>query len=229
MIKNNRNAGCFDREQPREKLLKYGPEILADEELLAILLRTGCQGMHVMELSSDLLRRFGGLDGLLSAECHRLQSIKGLGDAKVSQLVAILELCRRVLSRKLEHVDALTKPDETRDYLKLHFQGLEKEVFACLFLDTRHRVLALENLFFGTVDSAAVYPREIVKRALQLNASAVILAHNHPSGDPEPSQADIRITYTIREALALVDIRVLDHMIIGCGKTVSLAERGELN
>ncbi|WP_263081355.1 DNA repair protein RadC [Endozoicomonas sp. Mp262] len=226
MQKNNTPAPWDGQELPRERLLKYGPGALSDIELIAILLRTGYQGMPVLELSSSLLEQFGGLDALLNADHRQLRSVKGLGQAKIAQLAAILEMCRRVLKRRVDRSNAITSPDRVRHYLQLHFQGLEREVFACLFLDTRHRVLSLETLFQGTIDSAAVYPREIVKRALELNASAVILAHNHPSGDPEPSQADIRITQTIIDALGLVDIRVLDHMIIGAGDTVSLVERG---
>ena len=213
------------QELPREKLIKYGPAKLSDQELLAILLRTGCKGMNVLELGSLLINRFGGLDKLLNTGHEQLQKVKGLGQAKVTQLVAIMELCRRVLRQQITQTDTLTSTEATRQYMQLHFQGLEREVFACLFLDSRHRILALENLFYGTIDSAAVYPREVVKRGLSLNAAAVILAHNHPSGDPEPSQADIRITRTIKDALGLVDIRVLDHMVVGAGEIVSLAER----
>lgn len=182
--------------------------------------------MDVMTLSHHLIKRFGSLDALLSISQQQLQALRGLGKAKASELSAILEICRRVLAQRVEQQDVIKSPDATRQYLQLHFRGLEREEFACLFLDTRHRVLALETLFQGTLDSAAVYPREIVKRALELNAAAVILSHNHPSGDPQPSQADIRITQKIREALQLLDIRLLDHMIVGKGDVVSMAEHG---
>ncbi|MGI9273229.1 MAG: RadC family protein [Endozoicomonas sp.] len=213
-------------ELPREKLLNRGAASLSDAELLAILLRTGYKGVRVIEFAASLIRHFSSLDALLSASNEELRSIKGLGKAKTAELQAILEICRRVLQQKASSGSVMTNPDNTRKYLQLHFRDQERELFACLFLDTRHRVLALETLFQGTIDSAAVYPREILKRALELNASAVILSHNHPSGDPEPSQSDIRITRTIRTALELVDIRLLDHMIIGKGEVVSLAERG---
>lgn len=215
-----------EQQRPREKLLSLGPQALTDAELLALLLRTGCQGMNVIELSDHLIQRFGGLSKLLGTEHQQLIKIKGLGNAKITQLNAILELCRRVLSQQLSERDTLDSPDATRQYLQLHFQGLEREEFACLFLDTRHRVITLETLFQGTIDSAAVYPREVLKQALHLNAAAVILCHNHPSGDTNPSQADIRITKRLKEALELVDIKVLDHMIVGHGETLSMAEHG---
>ena len=217
-----------EQQRPREKLLNLGPGALTDAELLALLLRTGCQGMNVIDLSDHLIQRFGGLSKLLNAEHSELSKIKGLGTAKITQLNAILELCRRVLTQKLNHSDTLNNPDATRHYLQLHFQGAEREQFACLLLDTRHRIIALETLFQGTIDSAAVYPREVVKLALRLNASAVILCHNHPSGDPTPSQADIRITERLKSALQLVDIQVLDHMIVGHGDILSMAEHGLL-
>ncbi len=214
--------------RPREKLLTHGPRSLSDAELLALLLRTGCQGMNVIQLSDHLIQRFGGLNRLLNSDHQELIKIKGLGTAKITQLNAILELCRRVLSQKLQQGSLMNSPEAARDYLQLHFQDEEREQFACLFLDTRHRVIALETLFQGTIDSAAVYPREVVKKALQLNAAAVILSHNHPSGDTTPSQADIRITEHISDALQLIDIKVLDHVIIGHGNTLSMAEHGLL-
>lgn len=211
---------------PREKMLTLGPGALTESELLALLLGTGCQGMSVTTLASHLLEQFGGLEKLLTTGHQRLMTVKGLGPAKTTQLGAILELCRRVLDAKLARSDIISSPEVTREYLQLHFQGLEREQFACLFLDTRHRVITLETLFMGTLNAATVYPREVVKQALALNAASVIFCHNHPSGDPEPSQADIRITVKLKEALQLVDIRVLDHMIIGCGSTLSMAEHG---
>lgn len=215
-------------ERPREKLLNCGANYLTDVELLAILLRTGFKGMNVYQLSQNLLGHFGSLDGLLTATPVQLKRFKGLGQAKIAELQAIMEICRRVLEHRVKHNSALTSPESTRQYLQMHFKGQQSELFACLFLDTRHRVIALETLFYGTINSAAVYPREVLKRALAVNACAVILSHNHPSGDPEPSQADIRITQTIKQALDLIDIKCLDHMIVGQGQIVSLAERGLL-
>ncbi|MFK0573625.1 RadC family protein [Endozoicomonas sp.] len=211
---------------PREKMLAMGPAALTEPELLALLLRTGCQGVNVMELADQLLEQFNGLEKLLTAQHQQLIAIKGLGPAKATQLSAILELCRRVLRQKVAQSDIITSPKSTREYLQLHFQGLQREEFACLFLDTRHRIIALETLFQGTLNAATVHPREVVKQALLLNAASLILCHNHPSGDPEPSQADIRITQTLKEALQLVDIQVLDHMIVGQGEILSMAEHG---
>ena len=207
-------------------MMRFGASALTEAELLALLLRTGCQGLNVLDLSQQLLDQFEGLNGLLTTEHQELVSIKGLGPAKATQLSAILEMCRRVLSQKLGKSDVITSPDSTREYLQLHFQGLEREEFACLFLDTRNRIITLETLFQGTLNSATVHPREVVKKALSLNASSLILCHNHPSGDPNPSQADIRITETLKQALELVDINVLDHMIVGQGEIISMAEYG---
>ena len=213
---------------PREKLLTLGANRLSDIELLAILLRTGSKGVNVISLSHSLISHFGSLDSLLSASPIQLRRFKGLGQAKIAELQGIMEICRRVLDYRVKHNNTITSPESTRQYLQMHFKGQERELFACLFLDTRHRVIALETLFYGTISSAAVHPREILKRALALNASAVILSHNHPSGDPQPSQADIHITKTIKQALDLIDIKCLDHMIIGQGQIVSLAEKGLL-
>ncbi len=215
-------------ERPREKLLRMGAEGLSDAELLAIFLRTGVRGKTAVDLARELLGSFGGLRQLLEADRMTFCAARGLGDAKYVQLRAILELSRRHLMATLRRGNALTSPDATRQYLSAQLREREREVFACLFLDNRHRVLAYEELFFGTVDGASVHPREVVKRALALNAAALILAHNHPSGVAEPSRADEQITLRLREALALVDVRVLDHMIVGDGAIVSLAERGLL-
>ncbi|KEQ17699.1 RadC family protein [Endozoicomonas numazuensis] len=215
-----------EEERPREKLISLGASALSDTELLAILLRTGYKGTHVLTLAAQLIQRFKSLDGLLSATPTQLKALRGLGNAKATELSAILEICQRVLSEKLSEQSAINSPDATCRYLQLHFRGRHREEFACLFLDTRNRVLALETLFQGTLDAAPVYPREVVKRALELNAAAVIVSHNHPSGDPQPSQADIRITETLKKALALLDIRLLDHIIIGKGETLSLVEQG---
>lgn len=213
-------------ERPREKLLEHGAAVLSDAELLAIFLRTGTRGMTAVDLARDLLNRFGGLRGLLEADRKDFCASHGLGTAKYAQLQAALEISRRHLLATLRRGDALTSPDATRRYLAARLRGADREVFACLFLDNRHRVLAYEELFFGTIDGATVHPREVVKRTLALNAAAVILAHNHPSGVAEPSRADEQITRRLREALSLVDVRILDHIVVGDGEMVSLAERG---
>lgn len=215
-----------EQQRPREKLLTLGPGALTDAELLALLLRTGCQGMNVIELSELLLHRFNGLDNLLATDHRKLTGIKGLGQAKITQLNAILELCRRVLSRKVDNGNVINSPEVTRQYLQIHFQGLQREQFGALFLNTRHKVISLEILFQGTLDAAAVYPREVVKKALDLNAASVIFCHNHPSGNSQPSQADIRITKALSEALSMVEVKVLDHMIVGQGEILSMAEHG---
>ncbi len=213
-------------ERPREKLLKRGAEALSDAELLAIFLRTGIPGMTAVDLARSLLNEHGGLGNLLSADRRRFCQTRGLGLAKYAQLQATLEISRRYLHERIRQADSLNSPQQSRQYLQTKLRHYRHEVFACLFLDNRHRVLAYEELFRGTIDGASVHPREVVKSALQHNAAALILAHNHPSGVTEPSQADQAITQTLKSALALVDIRVLDHIIIGEGNPVSLAERG---
>jgi DNA repair protein RadC len=213
-------------ERPREKLLDQGPQALSDAELLAIFLRTGVSGKNAVDLARDLLQTYGGLRVLLEAERTRFCATRGLGIAKYAQLQAVLEMARRHLAEQLRREDPLENPDVTRRYLASHMRHLPHEIFACLFLDNRHRVISYEELFRGTIDGASVHPREVVKRALHYNAAAVILAHNHPSGVAEPSRADIQLTRRLVDALALVDIRVLDHFIIGDGDGVSLAERG---
>ena len=215
-------------ERPRERLLSQGPQALSDAELLAIFLRTGVRGRSAVDLARDLLSRFGGLRALLEAERDSFCDSPGLGDAKYAQLQAVMEMARRHLADELQRGDALTSPAMTRRFLASRLRHLPHEVFGCLFLDNRHRVLRFEELFRGTIDAASVYPREVVKHALACNAAAVILAHNHPSGVAEPSGADRQITERLREALGLVDIRLLDHMVIGDGEPVSFAERGWL-
>lgn len=213
-------------ERPREKLLNQGSAALSEAELLAIFLRTGVSGKSAVDLARDLLKQFDGLKGLLAAPLNQFCDAKGLGPAKYAQLQAVLEMGRRYLRDDIEHRDVLTSPEITRDFLKSHLYQYPHEVFACLFLDNRHRVIRFEKLFSGTIDGASVHPREVVRRSLDLNAAAVIFAHNHPSGVAEPSQADIQITQRLKDALALVDVRVLDHFIIGDGSGTSLAERG---
>lgn len=215
-------------ERPREKLLLRGPAALSDAELLAIFLRTGVPGKTAVDLARELLSGFGSLRALLQADRKQFCQGLGLGDAKYVQLQAVLEMGRRHLRETLAQGDALSRPEDTRDYLTARLRDYAHEVFACLFLDNRHRVISFDELFHGTLDGASVHPREVVKRALSHNAAAVIFAHNHPSGVAEPSQADETITRRLKEALALVDIRVLDHFIVGEGEAVSFAERGLL-
>jgi len=215
-------------ERPREKLINQGPRALSDAELLAIFLRTGIAGLSAVDLARDLLSQFGNISTLLNADLGTFCAVKGLGPAKFAQLQSVLELARRHLGEQLSREQVFTNPETVRHYVRTHFQGYQREVFLCLFLDTRHRLIATEELFQGTIDGASVYPREVVKRALQLNAGAVIFSHNHPSGIAEPSHDDAQITRRLKEALALVDIRVLDHIVVGDSEEVSLAERGLL-
>ncbi|MEF3075823.1 DNA repair protein RadC [Methylobacter sp. Wu1] len=215
-------------ERPREKLLQRGSAALTDAELLAIFLRTGTPGKSAVDLARELLADFGSLQSLLDADLSRFCRANGLGSAKYAQLQAVLEMARRHFKEILQRGNALTSPDITRAYLSAHLRGYSYEVFACLFLDNQHRVIKLDELFRGTIDSASVYPREVAKQALHHNAAAVIFAHNHPSGISEPSQADRQITEKLKQALALFDIRVLDHFIIGDGQPYSFAEHGLL-
>ena len=216
------------KERPRGKLLHQGASALSDAELLAIFLRTGAPGMTAVDLARQLLNKFGGLRPLLSAETKQFCDGHGLGLAKYAQLQAVLEMSRRHLQESLARGEGLTSPKLTRQYLLTCLRDQQQEQFGCLFLDSQHRVIAFETLFYGTIDAACVYPREVVRRCLTRQAAAVILAHNHPSGVAEPSQADKRITKRLVDALALVDIRVLDHFVVGDGELVSFAERGLL-
>ncbi|VAW57317.1 UPF0758 family protein [hydrothermal vent metagenome] len=213
--------------RPREKLLAQGSESLSDAELLAIFLRTGVRGKSAVDLSHDLLKTFSGLRQLLTAGQDEFCQQHGLGTAKYVQLQAVLEMSRRYLNASFNRGDSLTSPQQTRQFLTSKLREYPYEVFAVLFLDQRHRIIQFEELFRGTIDGASVYPREVVKKALQHNAAAVIFAHNHPSGVAEPSQSDERITLRLKEALSLVDIRVLDHFVVG-DEVVSFAERGLL-
>jgi DNA repair protein RadC len=215
-------------ERPREKLLKQGAAALSDAELLAIFLRTGVAGKTAVDLARDLLQEYGDLRHLLAADLQRFSRSKGLGAAKYAQLQAVLEMGHRYLREDLQRHDVIDSPETSRDYLQAKLRHYPYEVFACLFLDNRHRVIEFEELFRGTIDGASVHPRGVVRRALQHNAAALILAHNHPSGVAEPSTADRRITERLRDALALVDVRLLDHFIVGEGTPVSMAERGLL-
>jgi len=215
-------------ERPREKLLEYGAGALSDAELLAIFLRTGVKGKSVLEVARGLLSKFGGIRGLLEADRDALTGAAGVGVARYAQLQAALELTERYLQAGFARGDAISDPGATRRYLKSKLRGYTREVFACMYLDNQHRLIRYEELFFGTIDGASVHPREVVKRVLKHNAAAVIFAHNHPSGVAEPSQADRRITDRLKSALLLVDVRVLDHMIVGDEEVLSFAERGLL-
>lgn len=213
-------------ERPREKLLTQGAHALSDAELLAIFLRVGCVGKSAVDLARELLQEYGGLRPLLEATQADFCRGLGLGAAKYAQLQAVLEMARRHLSARMREGELLTSPDLVRNYLSAQLRHRHQEVFAVLFLDTQNRLIAYDELFFGTIDGASVYPREVVKKALARNAAAVILAHNHPSGVAEPSQADQRITERLQQALGLVDVRVLDHMVVGDREVISFAERG---
>jgi DNA repair protein RadC len=217
-----------ESERPREKLLRLGPASLSEVELLAILLQTGTAGRSALELARLLLGEFRSLRGLLTAERQTVCRTRGLGAAKFALLQASLELSRRHYAEEMQAGPPLANPKATREFLRARLRDRDHEVFCCLFLDNRHRVIAFDEVFRGTIDGASVHPRDVVKLALARNAAAVILAHNHPSGIAEPSQADEMITGRLRDALALVDIRVLDHIVVGDGACVSFAERGLL-
>ena len=212
--------------RPREKLLARGPGALSDAELLALLLRTGLPGKNVLLLAQELVDRFGGVAGLLHTPADALKSIKGLGPAKRAELVAVLELARRALAQQLREREVFDSPDAVKHYLQLHLAAKGHEVFAVLFLDAQNRLLALEELFRGTLTQTSVYPREVVLRALHHHAAAVVLAHNHPSGTALPSRADEALTATLKSALALVDVKVLDHFIVTRNQAASMAEMG---
>ena len=213
---------------PREKLASQGVGALSDAELLAILLQTGGRGLPVVTLANSLLRELGGLRGLFGAERHTLVAQRGLGPAKAALLVAVIELARRHLFETMKRSAPLESPGDTRRYLQCVLRDRPNEVFACLFLDSRHRVIAFEELFQGTIDGATVYPRVVAERALKLGAAALIVAHNHPSGVCEPSLADQAITRRLKDALDLLDIRLLDHFVVGDGQPISMAARGLL-
>ena len=211
--------------RPREKLLARGPQALSDVELLALLLRTGMVGKNVFQLSEELLGP-DGIAGLLQATAQSLKLVKGLGPAKQAELLAVFELARRALSQRLKEREAFETPDAVKQYLQLQLAHKNHEVFAVLFLDNQNRMLAMEELFRGTLSQTSVYPREVVMRALHHQAAAVVLSHNHPSGSVQPSRADEHLTQTLKASLALVDVRVLDHIIVGQGQALSMAELG---
>ncbi|CAM8666403.1 RadC DNA repair proteins [Comamonadaceae bacterium] len=227
--------------QPREKLLARGPGALSDAELLAILLRTGIAGKGVLQMAEELLQLkndsvsrnkdegkggFGGIAGLLHATADDLKRVKGLGPAKRAEIVAVLELARRAMAQRLQEREVFADPQAVKHYLQLHLAAKGHEMFAVLFLDGQNKLLAMEELFRGTLTQTSVYPREVVIRALHYGAAAVVLAHNHPSGSVQPSRADEALTQTLKAALALVDVRVLDHIIVGPGQALSMAETG---
>ena len=212
--------------RPREKLLANGAASLADVELVALLLRTGLKGTSVLQLAQQLLDRFEGVQGLLHAEASDLKQIKGLGPAKRAEVAAVIELARRALTRQLTQSPVFDTPAKVKAYLQLQLGGRSFEVFAVMFLDAQSRLLKFEEMFRGTLTQTSVYPREVVKRGLELHAAAVVLAHNHPSGVAEPSGSDEYLTQTLLAALKLVDIRVLDHFVVGTNEVVSFAERG---
>lgn len=215
-------------ERPREKLLNKGAASLSDAELLALLLQTGTRGKTSLDIAREMLCNYGGLVGLMAADRASLTRNPGIGPAKAARFVAMKELAQRHMLEGIKSKDILTSSSATRDYLRAKFRDCQSEIFSCLFLNNQHHVVKLEELFRGTIDGAAVYPREVVKRCLHHNAAAVILAHNHPSGVAEPSQADIAITNKLCKALRTIDVRVLDHLVIGNSMVVSFAERGLL-
>jgi DNA repair protein RadC len=216
-------------ERPRERLIAQGAEALSDAELLAIFLRTGTNGKSAVDVARALLAHFGGLNRLMHANLTEFCAVPGMGPAKFAQLKAVLEMARRALYERLAREDTLSSPQAVRDYLRLRLMGRPHEVFVAVFVDSQNRVIALEELFRGSLKETSVYPREVVKRALHHNAAGVIFAHNHPSGVAEPSSADEVLTRALKEALALVDVRVLDHFVVAAGSPgVSFAERGLL-
>lgn len=216
-------------EQPREKLLSLGAQALSDAELIAIFLRTsGVAGKSAIDVARELKERFRSLNGLFAASLDAVSAVPGMGEAKYVMLQAVMEMARRALRESMDHADVLSTPEAVKSYLRLKLQNLSREVFVVIFVDAQNRVLALEELFAGTLTQTSVYPREVVKQALTHNAAAVIFAHNHPSGVAEPSQADEDLTQVLRQALALIDVRVLDHFVVGRGGAMSFAERGLL-
>jgi DNA repair protein RadC len=226
--------------RPREKLLARGPSALSDAELLALLLRTGIAGKGVLQLADELLQiqglrttdgaaqGFGGIAGLLNATPQDLKQVKGLGPAKRAEILAVLELARRAIAQRLQERTVMADPRALKEYLQLHLAPLKHEVFVVCFLDAQNKLLETEELFRGTLSQTSVYPREVVLRALHHHAAAVVLAHNHPSGAVQPSPADIALTHALCAALGLLDMRVLDHIIVGAGETLSMAEKGLL-
>ena len=226
--------------RPREKLLARGPSALSDAELLALLLRTGIAGKGVLQMADELLQLrgdrlvdgpspgFGGIAGLLNATPDDLKKVKGLGPAKRAEILAVLELARRAVAQRLQERSVMADPGAVKQFLQMQLAQRPHEVFAVCFLDVQNKLLKYEELFFGTLSQTSVYPREVVLKALQHHAAALVLAHNHPSGSVQPSPADLALTHNLRAALALIDVRVLDHIIVGPGQAFSMAEQGLL-
>ncbi len=215
-----------EQERPREKLLRAGAVALSDAELLAIFLRVGVVGKTAVDLARDLLQQFKSLNGIFSASMDEVQQVHGMGESKYCQLQAVLEMSKRALGETLQQVDSFSSPAQVKAYLQLQLSHLLREVFGILFLDAQNRLIAYETLFEGSLMQTSVYPREVVKRALALNAAAVILSHNHPGGSASPSRADEQLTQTLKESLSLVDVKVLDHIIVAGQDTFSFSERG---
>ena len=217
-----------EEDRPREKLMRKGAGALSDSELLAIFLRTGCKGVSAVELADLLVKEFGGLRPIFEASLERFCEARGLGNAKYVQLQAVLEMSRRYLDETMRREVLFSSATEVKHYLMAHMRDLKREVFVLLHLDSQHRLLKFEELFSGTINAAAVYPREVVRSVITHNSAAVVLAHNHPSGVAEPSSADRHITARLKSALDLIDVAVLDHLVVGDGEVVSFAERGLL-
>lgn len=216
------------QDRPREKLLQKGAAALSDSELLAIFLRTGVKGKNVIELAREIILHFGSLKKLLAASQEEFCQFKGLGAAKFVQLQACMEMSQRHLVEEISHSDAISNPSQVKAYVQGRLMSRQNEVFAALFLDNQHRILAFEELFFGTINSSSVHPRVVLQRAIALNAAAIIVTHNHPSGVSEPSISDIDITQTLKQALSLVDVRLLDHLIVASHQVTSMAEQGKI-
>lgn len=214
--------------RPREKMMSRGPGALSDTELLALLLRTGVAGRNVLQLAQDMLLASGGLANLLITPAYQRGKIKGLGPAKQTELLAVMELAKRAMSQQLQSREVMQNAASVQLFLQLHMAHKHHEVFAMMFLDAQHKLLCMETLFRGTLSQTSVYPREVVLRALHHHSAAVVLAHNHPSGSVHPSPADLHLTHTLKSALAMVDVRVLDHVIVGPGQAFSMAEQGVL-
>ena len=215
-------------QKPREKLLARGAQALSEAELLAIVLRTGVKGKSAVDLGRELMQRFESLHGLLEADPARLQDVLGLGPAKTAHLLAVLAIAKRALAQEMQRRDCMSSPQTVREYLRLHLSRRDREFFVALYLDAQNRVIKLEELFAGTLTQTSVFPRDVVRKGLECNAAAVIFAHNHPSGLSEPSRADELLTHALKQALALVDIKVLDHLVVGGESAMSFAERGLL-
>jgi DNA repair protein RadC len=217
-----------EQERPRERLVREGPQALSNSELLALLLRVGVRGKSAVELGRDVLQHFGSLHGLFGASLNDFSEVNGLGMAKYAQLQAVMELAQRAIAEQMQAGHAMTSPETVKRYLRMRFGNQRHESFIVLFIDVKNHLIADKELFRGTLTHTAVYPREVVREALACNAASVMLAHNHPSGTPHPSQADLNITQRLREALALVDIRVLDHFVVAGPLVHSFAENGQL-